>query len=170
MNVDANCPIQKASKPNRRLKFKTIENVPLHLIKNISKQNGTTFNTVIQALLSMTIAEYNIQKGDSQTESITFGSAFSLTPFAKSREEFKVQNQATLQIYNLKLVRDFKEAVEMTKKLKEQNVSYAGTLANAWLMKLIFTLPYNIPYVNGTAMTQPMRFGYTNVPGPANGF
>jgi hypothetical protein len=91
--------------------YKFIEDVPLVDIKKVCKQYKTSFNVVVPALISQTLAEYFHNNGDTKTKEINFVSTFSLKPFPRSKEEFTMGNFAAMQLYKFPLRTDFKEAV-----------------------------------------------------------
>jgi NRPS condensation-like uncharacterized protein len=72
-----------------------IDDIPLADIKAVCKKNNATFNQLIQAILSLTLKEYFVNRG-SQAKQINFVSTFSLKPFARSQEEYDMGNFAVL--------------------------------------------------------------------------
>lgn len=60
--------LKQADLPNKDTHLRIIEDVSLADIKKVSKHNGTTFNVVVQAILSQTLAEYFRKRGDTKTK------------------------------------------------------------------------------------------------------
>jgi hypothetical protein len=75
-----------------------IEDVPLADIKAVCKKNDATFNCLINAILSLTLRDYFVNRGSKDTE-LNFASTFSLKPFARSAEEYEMGNFAVIQMF-----------------------------------------------------------------------
>lgn len=75
-----NC-IQQVEVPSLERCVKVLDTVSLADVKNVTKHQGVTFNIIIYALLSQTLAEYFRRRGDTKTSDITASTAFSLRPF-----------------------------------------------------------------------------------------
>lgn len=70
--------IQRAEASTKPKYVRMLDNISLSSVKQISKHHGTTFNVIVQSLLSQTLKEYCMNQGDSKTDAITFTSTFSL--------------------------------------------------------------------------------------------
>lgn len=88
--------IQQVDIPSKERYVKVWDTVTLEDVKKVSKHHGVTFNIIVQAFLSQTLAEYFKRRGDTKTTDVTFSNAFSLRPFPTKASEFKMENNSVM--------------------------------------------------------------------------
>jgi hypothetical protein len=86
--------IQKVDLPDDKRYLRILEDIPLEDVKKICRHKKATFNIIIQAILSKTIAQYikKRENNDKEIEDITIASTFSMKPFAREESEFRMGN------------------------------------------------------------------------------
>lgn len=110
------------------------------------------------------------KRGDTDINEIVFCSSFSLRPFPKSPEEFKMGNFASLMFYLIPVIKEFDLALEGVKAAAKKVVGGPFVIAPNVMVHFFGQLPFRASYYMFTSLSEVPSMGYTNVPGPANGY
>ena len=134
--------IQRADGPAKTKEVRLLESIKLSEVKQVSKHYGTTFNVIVQSLISQTIKEYCVRHGDSNTDPIAFVSTFSLRQFAKDLKEFEMGNHAVILAYEFPLETDLEVAVQKIKAIFKTLVGGPKLIGFRKMAEFMISLPY----------------------------
>jgi len=148
-----------------------VHDININILKKKSKELGCSLNDVILTCVSRMFKKYLDEKTDDKTtKQIRLAFPLSIRAPPKSIDDFQLMNQFAIVPMDVKLVDDMPNGLKTIKQGMDKMKKSFEPFAWMYVTKLTMQLPEFARSALLEIFTNKMTFGFSNVPGPKNGF
>ena len=150
----------------RKRETRMSDDISVSGLKRSSKLYKCSITEACHTVISQTLKEYSVQKGDDKLKDITITSTFSTAPMPTSLQEVTWGNFWVPQYLTLPVESDFKKALFKNKENIRSLIGSNKIMGMDLFISTILQLPFNLAQYSFILLSQKITLTMSSAPGP----